>query len=139
MPRYVVGRIARLLNDNRKALNSSRVALLGVAYKKNTSDVRESPSIRLVELLHEEGAAVSYHDPHVKTLTVDGTTLRSAPLTPDYLSTQDCLVVVTDHDAIDWTLILQYAPIVVDTRNVLGRLGKTVPAPSGGRLTEPRS
>jgi UDP-N-acetyl-D-glucosamine dehydrogenase len=134
MPRYLVQKVMRLLNANRKSLNSSRIGLLGVAYKKNTSDVRESPSIKLIELLVEEGAQVGYHDPHVPTLTVDGKEYRSQPLMADFLAGLDCAVVVADHDAIDWTLVLQYAPMVVDTRNVLGRL-----TPMQGRtlLTEP--
>jgi UDP-N-acetyl-D-glucosamine dehydrogenase len=122
MPVLVVERVIAHLNQHRRALNSSRVALLGVAYKKNSSDVRESPSVRIVELLRAQGAAVTYHDPHVPSLELDGDELRTMPLTADYLSAQDCLLVVTDHDAIDWTLVLQYAPMVVDTRNVLGRL-----------------
>jgi UDP-N-acetyl-D-glucosamine dehydrogenase len=122
MPALVVERVAAQLNQQRQALNSSRVALLGVAYKKNSSDVRESPAIRIIELLRSQGAVVSYHDPHVPSLDIEGTGMHSMPLSGDYLSAQDCLLVITDHDSIDWTLVLQYSPIVVDTRNVLGRL-----------------
>jgi UDP-N-acetyl-D-glucosamine dehydrogenase len=122
MPALVVERVIAHLNQHQRALNSSRVALLGVAYKKNSSDVRESPSVRIVELLRAQGAVVTYHDPHVPTLEPEGIDLRSIPLTDAYLSAQDCLLVVTDHDSIDWTLVLQYAPLVLDTRNVLGRL-----------------
>jgi len=122
MPSYVVRKVASLLNGNHKSLNGARVGLLGVAYKKNSSDVRESPAIKVIELLLEEGAGVSYHDPHVKSLTVNGQVLRSVPNLRDFLAGQDCAVVVADHDAIDWTLVLEFAPMVVDTRNVLGRL-----------------
>ena len=121
-PGYVVGKVARTLNLSRKAVNGSRVTLLGVAYKKNTADVRESPAIRIVELLHREGAVVSYHDPHVPAFTVNGLALSSHPCSAEFLAAQDCILVVTDHDAIDWTLVLQYAPMVVDTRNVLGHV-----------------
>ncbi|HLQ61085.1 MAG TPA: nucleotide sugar dehydrogenase [Candidatus Acidoferrales bacterium] len=121
MPGYVVGKVAHRLNQERKALNGSRVALLGVAYKRNTSDLRQAPALRLVELLDAEGAAVSYHDPHVPRLVVGDHVLTSQPLTAEFLATQDCVVVVTDHDAIDWTLVLQYAPSLLDTRNVVGR------------------
>ena len=122
MPAYVVGKAARLLNGNRKALNGARVGLLGVAYKKNSSDVRESPAIKIIELLMGEGAEVSYHDPHVPQLSVSGQPLRSGEGLKEFLESQDSVIVVADHDSIDWTLVLQYAPIVVDTRNVLGRL-----------------
>jgi len=133
MPRYVVAKVAKQLNAQHRSVNAARVALLGVAYKKNTADVRESPAIRIVELLGEEGASVSYHDPHVPRLRVNGHVLESQALTPEYLAAHDCAVVVTDHDAIDWTLVLQYSPMVVDTRNVLGRLR---PAPTRARVTE---
>jgi UDP-N-acetyl-D-glucosamine dehydrogenase len=135
MPALVVERVIAHLNQHRRALNSSRVALLGVAYKKNSSDVRESPAERIIELLRGQGAAVTYHDPHVPSLEVEGIELRSMPLSGDYLSAQDCLLVVADHDAIDWTLVLQYAPMVVDTRNVLGRLApaRRVSLPLVGR------
>ena len=122
MPNYVVLKVMRQLNAGHKALNGSRVGLLGVAYKKNSSDVRESPAIKIVELLKQEGAVVTYHDPHVPSFHVDGEELRSVPSLRNFLAAQDCTVVVADHDAIDWTLVLQYAPMVIDTRNVLGRL-----------------
>jgi UDP-N-acetyl-D-glucosamine dehydrogenase len=135
MPALVVERVIAHLNQHRRSLNSSRISLLGVAYKKNSSDVRESPAVRIIELLRGQGAAVTYHDPHVPSLEVEGTELRSMPLSGDYMSAQDCLLVVTDHDAIDWTLVLQYAPMVVDTRNVLGRLApsKKLSLPLAGR------
>jgi UDP-N-acetyl-D-glucosamine dehydrogenase len=134
MPSYVVGKVARLLNTNHKALNGSRVGLLGVAYKKNSSDVRESPAIKVIELLLEQGATVTYFDPHVASLTVSGHELRSQRQLRNFLAGQDCAVVVADHDAIDWTLVLQYAPMVIDTRNVLGRL-----APKLERSAQTRS
>ena len=121
-PRYVVDRVADLLNGRRRSLNSSRVGLLGVAYKRNVSDVRESPAVRIVELLRDEGASVSYHDPHVPRFAVGDELMESQPLTPEYLASLDCAVVVADHDAIDWTLVLQFSPTVFDSRNVLGRL-----------------
>jgi len=118
MPQYVVRKVGRLLNGQHKPVNGARVALLGVAYKKNSSDVRESPAIRLVELLLNENANVTYHDPHVARLKV-GAGLESQQLTSDYLAAQDCVVIVTDHDTIDWDLVVKWAPLVLDTRNVL--------------------
>ena len=122
MPNYVVTKVMRLLNANQRPLNGSRVGLLGVAYKKNSSDVRESPAEKIVELLLHEGAVVSYHDPHVPSFHAGGRQLRSEPSLRRFLASQDCAVVVADHDAIDWTLVLQHAPMIIDTRNVLGRL-----------------
>jgi UDP-N-acetyl-D-glucosamine dehydrogenase len=139
MPNYVVQKVMRLLNANHKALNGSRVGLLGVAYKKNSSDVRESPSIKIVELLLQEGAVVSYHDPHVPSFNVNGHELRSEPVLRNFLASQDCAVVVADHDAIDWTLVLQYAPMIIDTRNVLGRLSPLAVKPAPGSERRLRS
>jgi UDP-N-acetyl-D-glucosamine dehydrogenase len=133
MPSYVVGKVARLLNTNHKALNGARVGLLGVAYKKNSSDVRESPAIKIIELLLEQGATVSYFDPHVPALNVSGLEFRSQGILRHFIASQDCAVVVTDHDSVDWTLVLQYAPIIVDTRHVLGRLAPLFTQPSLGR------
>ena len=121
VPSYVVRKIAAVLNKSRLAINGARVGLLGVAYKGNSADVRESPSIKIIELLLAEGAIVSYHDPHVPSLTVGGHEFRSVPNLDHFLNSQECAVVVADHDSIDWTLVLQHAPKIVDTRNVLGR------------------
>jgi UDP-N-acetyl-D-glucosamine dehydrogenase len=122
MPGYVVAKVSKLLNRSRKALLGARVALIGVAYKKNSSDVRESPAIRIIELLKREGADVTYHDPGVPSIGVEGNEFASHPLSDAYLSSQDAIVIVADHDKIDWTLILPYSSIVVDTRNVIGKL-----------------
>ena len=121
-PSYVVGSVARLLNASRRSVNGSRVALLGVAYKRNVADVRESPAVRIVELLDQAGAEVSYHDPHVPVFAVGERRLQSQPLTADYLAAQDCVLIVTDHDAVDWELVRRCAARVLDTRNALGRL-----------------
>jgi UDP-N-acetyl-D-glucosamine dehydrogenase len=125
MPNYIAEKAASLLNSQRKSMNGARVALLGVAYKKNTADVRESPAVKLIDLLIGKGAAVSYHDPHVPFIA-NGSELESQPLNASYLSAQDCVIVTTDHDAIDWSLVLQFQPIVLDTRNVLRRLSPLI-------------
>jgi UDP-N-acetyl-D-glucosamine dehydrogenase len=122
MPSYVVSKITSLLNRAQKPLSGARVGLLGVAYKRNTSDVRESPAIKIIELLLNEGATVTYHDPHVPSLDVGERVLHSQTPLRDFAEAQDCLVVIADHDSIDWTLLLQFVPKTVDTRNVLGRL-----------------
>jgi len=121
-PAYVVGLVTRQLNERRKPLNGARVALLGVAYKKNVADVRESPAVRIFELLERAGAEVTYHDPHVPVFAFAGRTVRSWPLTEAYVAAQDCVLVVTDHDAIDWGMVATRAGAVVDTRDVLRRL-----------------
>jgi UDP-N-acetyl-D-glucosamine dehydrogenase len=126
---YVVGRVARLLNERRLPLNGSRVGLLGVAYKKNVADVREAPAVRIVELLDQAGVDVTYHDPHVPLFAAGGRVMRSQPLDAAYLAIQDCMVAVTDHDAIDWELVERHAPLVLDTRGVLRRLEPS-PAPA---------
>jgi UDP-N-acetyl-D-glucosamine dehydrogenase len=122
MPEYVVNKVDQVLNANQRALNGARVGLLGVAYKKNSSDVRESPAIKIIELLLKEGAIVTYHDPHVASLRVNGADFHSEAGLEEFLAGQDCAVVVADHDSIDWTKVLEFVPNIVDTRNVLGRL-----------------
>ena len=134
MPSYVVSKVVALLNKRQKAINGARVGLVGVAYKRNTTDVREAPAVKIIELLLADGAIVSYHDPHVPELTVTGRRLVSQPSLTEFLASQDALVVVTDHDSIDWTLVLEYAPIVLDTRNALGRLRPSAMRPAPSRL-----
>ena len=121
MPKYVVDRVAEALNHVGKPVRGSRVGLLGVAYKKDIDDPRESPSFKLMELLQQRGAIISYCDPHVPTLPAmrhyDVPRLASEEVTPNYLSSLDCVLIATDHTAFDWDQIAQYAPLIVDTRN----------------------
>lgn len=119
MPAYTVSKIAAGLNEFRKSVNGSRVLLLGVAYKPNVADVRESPALDIIHLLQAQGAEVCYHDPHVPHLTLDDFDGESMPLTAVSLQQADCVVIVTDHAAFDYELISQHAPIIVDTRNAL--------------------
>ena len=119
MPEYVVSRIADALNQRRKAINGSYILLLGVAYKPNVSDVRESPALDIIHLLQEKGAEVSYHDPYVADLSVEGYPLQAATLSDELLHAADCVVVVTHHDAYDWQNVARCARLVLDTRNVL--------------------
>ena len=117
MPAFCVAKVARALNSRRQALNGSRVLVIGVAYKKNVNDMRESPALRIIDMLAAEGASVTYHDPFVPELTKKG--LTSVPLTPELLADQEVAVVVTDHDGIDWAGIVEHAPLVVDLRNTV--------------------
>jgi UDP-N-acetyl-D-glucosamine dehydrogenase len=117
MPGFCVGKVARALNSRRMAVNGSRVLLFGVAYKANVNDTRESPALRIIELLRDEGAEVAYHDPHVAALPRQG--LESVPLDAATVRAHDVSVVVTAHDGIDWEMVAREAPLVVDLRNVI--------------------
>jgi UDP-N-acetyl-D-glucosamine dehydrogenase len=122
MPQYVVTRLAEFLNEQRKPVNGSRIAVLGVAYKKDIDDPRESPSFELMKLLGERGAVLSYNDPHVPSLPKmrhypDLPSMESQPLTPSYLAAQDCVLISTDHSAYDYDFIVNHSKLVLDTRN----------------------
>lgn len=121
MPRYVIGKVVEALNERSKALRGSRVAILGMAYKKDVDDPRESPSFELMELLLHGGANVTYNDPHVPVLPAmrhyEMPPLKSQPLTADYLGGQDCVLIATDHSAYDYGFIVKHSPLVIDTRN----------------------
>ena len=124
MPYYVVERVQDALNTRRKTLNDSSVLILGVAYKPDIDDLRESPALRIIELLKKKGARVLYHDPHVPTMPRTrkyNYDLRSSPLTEDLLRATDCVLVVTHHKGVDYRLVAAGAELVVDTRNVVPR------------------
>lgn len=121
MPEFWVGKVVDRLNDRGKAVRGSRVLVLGVAYKKDIDDIRESPAIDVIRLLERRGALVTFHDPHVRVLREDGMELTSVPLDPQTLAQSDCVIIVTDHSAVDYGLVAQHAPIVVDTRRALRR------------------
>lgn len=116
MPAFCVSKVARALNSQRKPLNGSKVLVLGVAYKPNVNDMRESPALKIIELLVAEGAQVAYHDPHVADLPRQN--LKSTGLDADTLTSSDVAVIVTDHKAVDYELVVREAPLVVDFRNV---------------------
>ncbi len=124
MPRYWVQKVQDALNEQGRAVKGSRILVLGVAYKKDVSDIRESPSLDIIHLLQEKGAAVQYHDPHVPAFRHDGMAMESAPDLAAALAHADCVVIVTDHTAYDWPSIHREARLVVDTRRTLRRPGK---------------
>jgi len=129
MPDVVVEKVARALNDARKPVNGSRVLVLGVAYKKNIDDMRESPALDVIRLLEERGAVVDYHDPFVPTLR-EGTHVRTGvALDAAALRAADAVVIVTDHDGVDYQFVVDEAEVVVDTRNATASL-----RPSRARL-----
>ena len=121
MPEYVVAKLMDGLNRHGKALNGARVLILGVAYKKNVDDMRETPAAEIMEKIAARGGNLSYSDPHVphfprmRNYKFD---LSSVELTPEALSTQDAVVLVTNHDRFDYVLVRQHAPLLIDTRGV---------------------
>jgi UDP-N-acetyl-D-glucosamine dehydrogenase len=121
MPLFVVGKVRQALNGHRKAVNGSRVLLLGVAYKKDIDDVRESPALDVLRLLQADGAEVAYHDPFVPKVNHDDHEVLSVPLTVEALAEADAVVILTDHTALDYALILEHARVLVDARNAVAR------------------
>ncbi|OLD96348.1 MAG: UDP-N-acetyl-D-glucosamine dehydrogenase [Gemmatimonadetes bacterium 13_1_20CM_4_69_16] len=119
MPEYWVARVADRLNEQGKAVRGSKVLVLGVAYKKNIDDIRESPALDVIRLLQRHGALVAYHDPHVASLEEDEVELKSVALTPAALKGADCVIIVTDHSNVDYASVARHAQLVVDTRNAL--------------------
>lgn len=134
MPRYVIANVERQLDLRQKrSLSASRILILGLAYKKNVSDIRESPSFHLMDILSQRGAQVDYHDPHVPVIPAtrehgqyEG--IRSVALTPESVAEYHAVIVSTDHDAVDYLLIARHARLVVDTRNVFHRKGVVAPS-----------
>ena len=118
MPRYWVQKVQDALNDAGKAVKGSRILVLGVAYKKNVSDLRESPALDIIHLLEQKGATVAYHDPHVPAFEHEGMAMRSVTDLDAALAGADCVLIATDHSLYNWASIRQVARLVVDTRHV---------------------
>ena len=119
MPEYVVNKTALALNDRQRSIKGSKVLVLGIAYKKNVDDMRESPSVEVMELLRDLGAEISYSDPHVPVfpkMREHKFDLKSVPLTAESIASYDCVVLTTDHDKFDYDLLKQHAKLIVDTR-----------------------
>lgn len=122
MPHYVLDRISRALNEDEKSVKGSKILVLGVSYKPDVGDLRESPSVKLLELLKASGAKTSYHDPHVPRLPDHG--LSSVDLTEKEVENADCVIIATDHSSLDLALVVNSAARVLDLRNaVRKRLG----------------
>jgi UDP-N-acetyl-D-glucosamine dehydrogenase len=121
MPRYWVQQVQDRLNDAGRAVKGSRILVLGVAYKKNVKDMRESPALDIIHLLQEKGAEVTYHDPHVPAFEHDGMKMVGEGDVAMALTSCDCVVIATDHDAYDWDEVAASAPLIVDTRHVIRR------------------
>lgn len=122
MPAYVVARTAEALNTDGKPLKNARILLLGIAYKPDIDDIRETPAAEIIELLMDAGASVSYHDPHISKfprMRKYNIELASIPLTPQVLAATDAVLVVTRHQNVDYPLVAHHAPLVVDTRDAM--------------------
>ena len=125
MPAYVVAKVAHALNEDRKPVNGSRILVVGVAYKRDIDDVRESPALDILRLLEADGAEVVYHDPYIPTIREDGHSWASVALTDDEISQADAVVIVTDHRSVDYQRLVDFASLIVDTRNATSRTTRT--------------
>ena len=144
MPHFVVDKIAEALNADRKPLNGSTVLVLGIAYKRDIDDVRESPSLDVMTLLRQKGARVQYADPYVPTLAArswhGGVELRTESITPSSLAEADCVAILTDHQVVDYDMVLRSSRLIVDTRNAIaGRHPHVLKLGSPSAVLEPRS
>lgn len=117
MPIHLVNKVLDALSEEGKSVKGSRILVLGVAYKKNVSDTRQSPALDIIRLLKSKGAEVSYSDPYVPSLKLDGEELKAVELTEECLCQADCLIIATDHDDYDWAWIVANAKLIVDSRN----------------------
>ena len=119
MPEFIINKIRRALGDRGKAVKGARILMLGVAYKADIDDLRESPALDILGMLADEGGGVEYHDPYVSELSLKGKTWRSVPLTPEALRAADLVVITTAHKGVDYDLVLRESRQIVDTRNAL--------------------
>jgi UDP-N-acetyl-D-glucosamine dehydrogenase len=124
MPRYTVSKVQDTLNLHKKALNGSSVLVIGIAYKPNIDDLRESPALDIIHLLEQKGAQVSYHDPYIKSFNHDGVKMESVSDLDSAVKAADCVVIVTNHAAYDYQKMLADAKLIVDSRNALGLHGQ---------------
>ncbi len=122
MPVYVVGKVIDALNEVQRSVKGSKILILGVAYKRDINDIRESPALDVIRLLQERGAEVTYNDPYIPDLAHEGLALMSVDLGPAVLASVDCVVIVTDHTGYDYEMIGECAKIVVDTRNAMKKV-----------------
>jgi UDP-N-acetyl-D-glucosamine dehydrogenase len=137
MPRYVVDRIAEALNRVSKPVNGSRILLLGMSYKPEVDDVRESPAFDIVQLLRQRGAVVEFHDPYVAEVRIDDGIESSVDLTAERLGAADAVVITTDHRQVDYGFVTEHASIVVDPRNAVSETRGAVVYPIAGPPRSP--
>jgi len=126
MPYYVVQKTVNALNNNDKCIMGSKILVIGTAYKKDVDDIRESPAVKIIAMLKEIGAAVTYHDPYIPSFSgmrkYPGLRMESVELSETNLAKQDCVLIITDHSNIDYRLILEKGALIIDTRNVYGKI-----------------
>jgi UDP-N-acetyl-D-glucosamine dehydrogenase len=126
MPQYVIDRLSEFLNELGKPIKGSRICILGMAYKKDVDDARESPAFELAELLLKRGAILTYSDPHIADLKASRShslpAMKSQELTPEFLKGQDCVLIATNHTAFDYEAIVRHAPLILDTRNATSKV-----------------
>jgi UDP-N-acetyl-D-glucosamine dehydrogenase len=125
MPAFVIRGITDALNQKRKCLNRSRILALGVAYKRNTNDVRESPALQILSGLDEKGAIIHFCDPYVPFIRVNEKNFKSVHLAPAVLRSMDMVAILTDHSAFDYSMVAKFSPLIFDTRNALKDLGRS--------------
>jgi UDP-N-acetyl-D-glucosamine dehydrogenase len=119
MPAFMVRRIADALNERRKPLKGSKILGLGVTYKRDTNDIRESPALQVLEGLREKGASIHFCDPYIPSIMIQGQTIKAVELTPHVLQSMDCVAILTDHSAFDYSMVAKFSPLILDTRNAL--------------------
>lgn len=119
MPDFTISRIADVLNEKQKSLKGSKILALGVTYKRETSDIRESPAVEVLRGLREKGAVISFSDPYIPSLEIDGQVLKSADVVPEVLQSMDCVVLLTDHAAFDYGMVAKHASLILDTRHAM--------------------
>jgi UDP-N-acetyl-D-glucosamine dehydrogenase len=117
MPYYVREKVVRSLNAAGRAVNGADILILGIAYKKDIEDWRESPAIKVMELLHKDGAKIDYHDPYVPKFSEHGMQWHSLPLSKERIERADCVLILTNHSNVDYERVVEHAKLVVDTRN----------------------
>lgn len=127
MPRFVLTKVQDALNNHEKSLKGSDVLVLGVAYKPDIDDLRESPAIDVIRLLQQKGARVSYHDPYIPRISEEGWEIKTVPDVMAAVKSADCVVIVTNHKVYDYAQILRESKLIVDTRNALGKTGMNNP------------
>ena len=117
MPQYVVNKVSDALNGVKKSVNGAKILILGVAYKKDSNDIRESPALDIIKLLKDKGADIVFNDPYITQIRIDSDALQSKSLNDSLLKSVDCVVIVTDHSNYDWNLVVENSRLIVDTRN----------------------
>ena len=124
MPHYTIRKVVEALNEYGKPLKCSKILVVGVAYKKDVKDLRESPALEIIDILIKKGALVSYHDPYLPYLKIDGINLKGMKFNKKVFRDSDCVVIVTDHTDVDYKFIAENSKLIVDTRNILKGIKK---------------